>query len=39
MKLKKLYNFITIDFIKDVIHIILYFSKKNKYFVNKYIIL
>jgi hypothetical protein len=38
MKLKKLYNFVTIETIKDIVHIIPRFGKENEYFVNKYII-
>lgn len=37
MKLTDLYNFITIESIRDIVHIIPRFSKSNEYFVNKYI--
>ena len=32
-----LYNFITIETIDDVVHIIPRFEKNNEYFVNKYL--
>lgn len=38
VKLKELYNFVTIESIKDVVHIVPRFGKENEYFVNKYII-
>jgi len=38
VKLKELYNFVTIEAIKDVVHIVSRFDKENEYLVNKYII-
>jgi hypothetical protein len=37
LKLVELYNFITIETIDDVVHIISRFEKNNEYFVNKYL--
>ena len=37
LKLKKLYNFVAIDAIQDIVHIVPRFGKINEYFVNKYI--
>ena len=37
IKLKELYNFVVIETIQDVVHIVPRFGKTNKYFVNKYI--
>jgi len=36
-KVKKIINFVAIDAIQDVVHIVPHFGKINKYFVNKYI--
>ena len=36
-KVKKLYNFVAIDAIQDIVHIVPRFGKMNEYFVNKYI--
>jgi len=36
LRLKELYNFVTIEAIQNVIHIIPRFDKENEYFVNKY---
>jgi hypothetical protein len=37
IRLKELYNFVVIEAIQDVVHIIPRFGKTNEYFVNKYI--
>jgi hypothetical protein len=37
LKLVELYNFVTIESIEGVVHIVPRFDKKNEYFVNKYI--
>jgi len=37
IKLKKLYNFVVIEAIQNVVHIVPRFGKTNEYFVNKYI--
>jgi len=37
MKLKELYNFVVIEAIQNVVHIVPRFGKTNEYFVNKYI--
>ena len=37
LKLKKIYNFVAIDAIQDIVHIVPCFGKINEYFVNKYI--
>jgi hypothetical protein len=37
MKLTEIYNFVAIEAIQDVVHIIPRFGKSNEYFVNKYI--
>jgi len=37
MKLTEIYNFVSIEAIRDVVHIIPRFRKSNEYFVNKYI--
>ena len=37
LKLTDLYNIVDIEAIKDIIHIIPRFDKKNEYFVNKFI--
>ena len=37
LKLIELYNFVTIESIEGVVHIVPRFDKKNEYFVNKYI--
>jgi hypothetical protein len=37
LKLVELYNFVTIETIDDVVHIIPRFEKNNEYFVNKYL--
>jgi hypothetical protein len=36
LKLKELFNFVTIEAIQGIIHIIPRFDKSNEYFVNKY---
>jgi hypothetical protein len=37
LRLVELYNFIEIEAIEDIVHIILRFKKTNEYFVNKYL--
>ena len=37
IRLKELYNFVVIEAIQDVVHIVPRFGKTNEYFVNKYI--
>ena len=37
IKLKELYNFVVIEAIQNVVHIVPRFGKTNEYFVNKYI--
>jgi hypothetical protein len=37
IKLTEIYNFVAIEAIQDVVHIIPRFGKSNEYFVNKYI--
>ena len=37
LKLVELYNFVTIESIEGVVHIVPHFGKTNEYFVNKYI--
>ena len=37
LKLKELYNFVVIEAIQGIVHIIPRFGKTNEYFVNKYI--
>ena len=37
LKLSKLYNFIEIEAIEDIIHVVPRFDKTNQYFVNKYL--
>ena len=37
MKLTEIYNFVSIEAIRDIVHVILHFGKSNEYFVNKYI--
>ena len=37
LKLSKLYNFIEIEAIEDIIYVVPRFDKTNQYFVNKYI--
>ncbi len=37
LKLKALYNFVVIEAIRGIIHIVPRFGKENEYFVNKYI--
>ena len=37
LQLKELYNFIEIEVIQDIVHIIPQFNKKNEYFVNNFI--
>jgi hypothetical protein len=37
LKLEELCNFVTIESIEGVVHIVPRFDKKNEYFVNKYI--
>ena len=37
IELKDLYNFVAIKTIQDIIYVILYFSKINEYFVNKFL--
>jgi hypothetical protein len=37
LKLVKMYNFIEIKTIEEIVHIVLRFDKNNKYFVNKYL--
>jgi len=37
MKLTEIYNFVAIEAIQDVVHIIPHFGKPNEYFVNKFI--
>jgi hypothetical protein len=37
LKLVEMYNFVTIDSIESIVHIVPRFDKTNEYFVNKYI--
>ena len=37
LKLKELYNFVVIEAIRSIVHIVPRFGKVNEYFVNKYI--
>ena len=37
LQIKELYNFIEIEAIQDIMHIILRFKSKNEYFLNNYI--
>jgi len=37
IRVKELYNFVVIEAIQDVVHIVSRFGKTNEYFVNKYI--
>ena len=37
LQLKELYNFIEIETIQDIVHIIPRFNKKNEYFINNFI--
>jgi hypothetical protein len=37
LRLTELYNFIEIEAIEDIVHIVPRFGKNNEYFVNKYI--
>lgn len=37
MKLTEFYNFVAVEAIQDVVHIVPRFNKPNQYFVNKYI--
>ena len=37
LKLTEIYNFIKIEAIQDIVHIVSHFNSSNKYFVNKFI--
>jgi hypothetical protein len=37
LKLVELYNFIEIEAIEDIVHVVSRFDKNNEYFVNKYL--
>jgi len=37
MKLTEIYNFVTVEAIQDVVHVVPRFRKLNEYFVNNYI--
>jgi hypothetical protein len=37
LKLKEIYNLVTIEAIRGIVHIVPQFGKENEYFVNKYI--
>ena len=37
LKLVEMYNFVAIESVQSVVHIVPRFDKKNEYFVNKYI--
>ena len=37
LKLTEIYNFIKIEAIQDIVHIVLRFNLSNEYFVNKFI--